>query len=102
MLVHLPCWLLHSSCTTQVRPLTVMVSPGPPLSQMSAISPQLLLLSPQAAGVGVVGLGVEADVRVGGRLDELVRGVSVAFSRAVALAPQPVEQGPVNSSISAP
>jgi hypothetical protein len=50
VLVHLPCLLLQSSCTTQVRPLTVMVSPAPPLSQMSAISPQLSLLSPQPAG----------------------------------------------------
>jgi hypothetical protein len=50
VLVHFPCWLLHSSCTTQVRPETVMVSPGLPSSQMSAISPQSLSLSPQAAG----------------------------------------------------
>ncbi len=50
VLVHLPCLLLQSSWTLQVRPLTVMVSPAPPSSQMSPISPQLLLLSPQPAG----------------------------------------------------
>ncbi len=50
VLVHLPCWLLQSCCTTQLRPDTVMVSPGLPSAQMSAISPQLLSLSPQAAG----------------------------------------------------
>ena len=50
VLVHLPCWLLQSCCTTHLRPETVMVSPALPSSQMSAISPQLLSLSPQAPG----------------------------------------------------
>ena len=50
VLVHLFCLLLQSCCTTQVRPLTVMVSPGLAVSQMSPISPHPLLLSPQPAG----------------------------------------------------
>jgi hypothetical protein len=50
VLVHLFCLLLQTSCTLHVRPLTVIVSPAPFVSQMSAISPQLLLLSPHAAG----------------------------------------------------
>src|SRR6185437_13727378 len=47
VLVHLFCALLQSSCTYQVRPETVIVSPALPLSQMSPISPHLLKLSPQ-------------------------------------------------------
>jgi hypothetical protein len=50
VLIHLPFLLLHSSWTIQVRPSTVIGSPARPSSQMSAISPQLLSLSPQAAG----------------------------------------------------
>ena len=50
VLVHLICLLLQISCTTQLRPLTVMVSPVPPSSQMSPTSPHPLLLSPQPAG----------------------------------------------------
>src|SRR6185437_10614386 len=44
-LTHLPCLLLQISCTTHVRPLTVIWSPGPPSSQMSASSPHWLFAS---------------------------------------------------------
>jgi hypothetical protein len=47
---HLFCLLLQSGCTTQLCPLTMMVGPALPSAQMSPISPQLLLLSPQPAG----------------------------------------------------
>ena len=80
----------------------MIVSPGLAVSQMSPISPQPLLLSPQAAGAAYSGCtSSPMSVSVVASASSC-DAVSVEFSSAVALNPHPVEQPPVNSSIIAP
>ncbi len=102
-LTQLFCRLLHSSCTIQVRPETVMLASLPLPSQMSPISPQLLVSSYQAPGAtkpGVV-MGMRPmSVSVVASASSC-EAVSVALSRGAVLWPQPLAQGPVNMSMSA-
>ena len=92
VLVHLLCLLLQSCCTTQVRPVTVMVSPGAAVvADVADLAAAVVVVAP-AGGGGVVVGHVEADVRVGDRLGQLVgghvgrvlegRGVAAAAGRA--------------------